>query len=132
MMKNIFYVLVLLIFVSCDPTESLEANIRNNTSQDLKVIFRSVELPDFNDTLEVKSNNKVLYSEFGGVARVGLAFHDYDSIYIQNFSDEVLKVYKEDTAGKNIYNVEEYWSVNETSKSNFVYTFEIRNEDIGL
>ena len=132
MMRNIFYVLVLLIFVSCDPTESLEANIINNTSQDLKVIFRSVELPDFNDTLEVKSNNKVLYSEFGGVGRVGLAFHDYDSIYIQNFSDEVLKVYKEDTAGKNIYNVEEYWSVNETSKSNFVYTFEIRNEDIGL
>jgi len=55
---------------------------------------------------------------------------DYDSIYIENSSNEILKVFKADTPGKNIYNVDEYWSVREPSKNHFVYTYEIMEEDL--
>ena len=124
------YLLLTFIVSSCDPGESLEANIINNTSQDLKINFVSTEIPDLNESFEIKSNNKVLYDEFGGIGDANLSFEFCDSIYIQNSSNEVLKVFKQDTPGKNIYNVDEYWTVREPSKNHFVYTYEITDGDI--
>ena len=61
---------------------------------------------------------------------MGFDLSGIDSIYITNTSNEILKVYKEDTPGKNIYSIDEYWSVSETSKNHFVYTYEITEEDL--
>ena len=130
MRKILFIFLLLFLMFSCDPVESLEANILNNTSQDLKAIFVLLEASNFNETFEIESNNVKIIFEFGGVGDANLAFHDYDSIYITNTSNEVLKVYKADTPGKNIYNVDEYWQKREPSKNFFEYTYEITTEDI--
>lgn len=132
-MKKIFLLTCLFIsfcFISCDPAESLEAIIINNSSQDLKITFVSVEIPDFNETFEIESNSKILHSEIVGIGDANLGFHNYDSIYIENYSNEILKVYKANTPGKNIYNVDEYWQKRKPSKNHFVYTYEITNEDI--
>lgn len=132
-MSKIFLLTSLLIsfcFISCDPVESLEANIVNNTPQSLKINFVSIEIPDINETFEIESNSKTLYTKFGGIGGANLGFHDYDSIYIENSSNQILKVFKEDTTGKNIYNVDEYWSVKETSKTHFLYTYDIMEEDL--
>ena len=132
-MKKALFICMLIGFTtsSCDPRESLEANIINNTSQDLKINFVSTEIPDFNETFEIESKKTLLYADFGGLGRVALSFQEYDSIYIQSASNEVLKTYKENTPDKNIYNVDEYWTVREPSKNRFVYTYEITDEDIG-
>lgn len=130
-MKKIIYIFILILLSSCDPSESLEANIINNSSINFEVIFSSSELPDFNQTLKIESQKKSLYTEINpGLGRVGLDFIDFDTIYIKDNLDNVLKVYKQDTTGKNIYNIDEYWSVSETSKNHFVYTYEITEEDL--
>ena len=40
------------------------------------------------------------------------------------------KSIKENTTGKNIYDIDEYWSVSGPSKNHFVYTYEITEEDL--
>ena len=134
MKKIIFiYLLIASTFSSCDPAESLEANIVNNTSQDIKINFISIEEPILNETLDIKSNKNFLYWE--GKSSLGgykLSFNEFDSISIRNTSNEILKIFKEDTEGKNIYNVAKYWSLRKPSKNHFEYTYEITNEDLGL
>lgn len=122
--------LVTIIIVGCDPSESLEAIIVNNTNEDLSVIFDS-EIQEFDIDLTINaSSEKELLSFQANTGGVVLSFRDYDSIYIQNSSNEILKVFKENTIGKNIYNVEQYWTVNEPSKNLFRYSYEITSEDI--
>ena len=132
-MKKIFfiYLLLTLLILSCDEGESMEVFIINSSSQKVKVNFVSSEINELNKSLVIDSNQQKLYVDFqSGTSGVFLTFVDNDSIYIQNTSNEILKVYKADTPGKNIYNVDEYWSVSEPSKNHFVYTYEITNEDI--
>ena len=131
-MKKIFfiYLLLTLLILSCDEGESMEVFIINSSSQKVKVNFVSSEINELNKSLVIDSNQQKLYVDFqSGTSGVFLTFVDNDSIYIQNTSNEILKVYKADTPGKNIYNVDEYWSVSEPSKNHFVYTYEITEED---
>jgi len=139
-MEKIFFVITLLIFllISCDPSESLEAIIINKTSSDLNIHFVSKiaypELSNNTKTFTLLSYNKVYFIKKGinkGLGQAVLSFVFYDSIYITNTSDKILKVYKENTFGKNIYNVDKYWKRSKPSKNFFEYTYEITNGDIG-
>lgn len=131
-MKKVIYVFFGIILFSCDPSDSLEANIINKTTQDLFVEFVSSDFHEINSSLSVKTNEAETYLDIkkSGTITNLLHFNNFDSIYFQNSSNEVLKVFKADTPGKNIYNVDEYWSVNESSKNHFVYTYEIMEEDL--
>lgn len=132
-MKKTLFIYLILIFTiySCDKGESMEAFVINSSSQKLKVNFVSSDISELNKSLEIESNQQGLYVEFqSGTSSVFLTFVDNDSIYIQNSSNKVLKVYKADTSGKNIYNVDKYWQKREPSKNFFEYTYEITDEDI--
>lgn len=132
-MKKIFFgvIAVISVFYGCDSGESMEVFIINSSSEIVKVNFVSSGISELNKSLEIDSNQQELYIEYqSGTSGVFLTFVDNDSIYIQNASNDVLKVFKEDTTGKNIYNVDEYWNVEETSKNHFVYTYEITEEDL--
>ena len=116
---------------SCHHGESMEVFLKNLTSEKIIVNFVSKEFRDLNKSLEIDSNQHSLYTIFQSAnTGVYLTFVDNDSIYITNTSNEVLKVYKADTPGKNIYNVDEYWQKREPSKNFFEYTYEITAEDI--
>lgn len=130
-MKKLFFTCLLIGFTisSCDPRESMEAIINNSTDKNLSIFFDS-ETNDFDMQLNIESNTTEELLNFSAIGGVILSFRDYDSIYIQSASNEVLKVFKEDTAGKNIYNVDKYWTVREPSKNHFVYTYEITDGDI--
>ena len=132
-MKKTLLIHLILTFTiySCDKGESMEAFIINSSTKNLKVNFVSSEISESNESLEIASNQKKLYIEYlSPTSGVYLTFVDNDSIYITNTSNEVLKVYKADTPGKNIYNVDEYWKKREPSKNFFEYTYEITEEDI--
>lgn len=115
----------------CDPPlESLEAIVKNTSDKKILILFDS-EVNDFDMRLNIESNaTKELLSFSALDGGVILSFRDYDSIYITNTSNEVLKVYKTDTPGKNIYNIDKYWQKREPSKNFFKYTYEITEEDI--
>ena len=131
------YLLLTFIISSCDPSESLEYRIENNTALDIKIYFVSNFIyPNLVDNSRVEeissmSSFKDTSGATPGLGQAVFSFTEHDSIYVTNSSNEVLKVFKEDTAGKNIYNVDEYWTVREPSKNHFVYTYEITDEDIG-
>ena len=129
MKKTLFICLLMFTLIGCDPGESMEAIINNSTNKNLSIFFDS-EINDFDMQLNIESNTtKELLNFRANTGGVILSFRDYDSIYIKDSSNEILKVFKENTPGKNIYNVDEYWSVSEPSKNHFVYTYEITEED---
>ena len=117
--------------LSCHHGESMEVFIKNSTSEKIIVNFVSKEFRDLNKSLEIDSNEQSLYTSFQSAnTGVYLTLVDNDSIYIQNSTNKMLKVYKTDTPGKNIYNVDKYWQKREPSKNFFEYTYEITDEDI--
>ena len=131
-MKKTIFNLVLFAFtlVGCDPPlESLEAIIKNTSDENLLILFDS-EIDDFDMRLNIENNATQRLLSFTDIGSIGLSFRDYDSIYIENSSNEILKVYKADTPGKNIYDVDKYWQKREPSKNFFEYTYEITDEDI--
>lgn len=137
-MRKLLFIYSILTFLvsSCDTSESLEYRIENNIDLDLKIYFVSSfiypNLVDNSRVEEIPSMDSFKDSSEStpGLGQAVFSFIEHDSIYITNDSNEVLKIYKEDTPGKNIYNVNEYWSVEETSKNQFVYTYEITDDDI--
>lgn len=137
-MKKLFFIYLLLIFIfsSCDPGESMEYKIENNTNLDIKIYFVSKFIyPDLTDNAKVESISSMnsYIDNSGSTPRLGQSIFslvEHDSIYITNSSNEILKVFKEDTGGKNIYNIDEYWSVSEPSKNHFAYTYKITEEDL--
>ena len=120
---------ILILILSCDPSQDLDAVISNRTNQDLKVNFvssfeesKSIEIEPISTEFYIKGTGN---NSLGGVFFTLIQF---DSIYISK-NDDVLKVYKENNSGKNIYNIERYWKRN-ASKSLVTYTYEITAEDI--
>lgn len=128
-MKKIIYVFFGIIMYGCDPAESLEANIKNTSDEKILILFDS-EVNDFDMRLNIESNATKELLSFSALGGVILSFRDYDSIYITNTSNKVLKVYKANTPGKNIYNIDKYWQKREPSKNFFKYTYEITEADI--
>lgn len=131
-MKRVFQTtLIALALVGCDPTSVMEANIVNLTRVNLSITFASQSL-DLSKTLQVQPNGTVLFQEgfstTGGFLEPSLMA--YDSVYITNNANEILKVFKENDPGKNIYNVPEDWIFTEPSERNYQYEYEITDEEI--
>ena len=95
------------ILSSCDPVSSMDANIKNSTSENISIIFSSSDV-SLNKVLLLDPDSMVLFQEgfstTGSVLAPSLV--EYDSVYIRNDANEILKVFKEITAGKNIFNVD--------------------------
>lgn len=123
--------LFILLFISCDPVAEMEANIQNRTTQSLRFIF------DTQDTFYYKNLNIEPDSIelFEAIFDVGNTYLEpylivYDSVYIQDQSGNILKVYKPEDTGKNIYDIQGYWSSEEPCRRCFKYKFEIETSDI--
>ena len=130
-MRNLLFLIFMYALLSCDKESCTEEVISNKLDTDVFVNFVSSDAL-FNSRIFVeKQSVKTVGQVECALGGVVLNYSVYDSIYIQNSSNEVLKVFKQDTPGKNIYNVDEYWTVREPSKNHFVYTYEITDEDIG-
>nr|WP_298995152.1 hypothetical protein [uncultured Allomuricauda sp.] len=137
--KSILLAFGLLLSIwGCDPTESLEAYIMNSSNESLNMNFVSSELlTEFMENREIliiPSNERRSYQRIGVdefIGQAGLSLSVFDSIYISNNANEILKIYKPDSPGKNIYNIDQYWTVRETGKNHFEYTYTITDEDIG-
>lgn len=135
-MKKFIYLFSIIILFSCDPSESLETRIINNSNLDIKINFvsRLILRNNLNNTesFEIKSNNSITYERLnvaGGLGHAGLSLSDFDSIYLSK-NNKILKVWKIDSEGKNIYDIGNYWTVEENPKNNYIYIFEITKEDL--
>lgn len=131
-MKNIFRVfLISVVFCSCDPVADMEANIENLTTQDLVLEFISFD-QNLNKTLEITPEETMLFQEAFDISNVYLepSLEDFDSVVVKNSVEEILKVFKPDNSGKNIYNIKEYWLLRQPYKRGFRYKFEIYDEDL--
>ncbi|WP_350289537.1 hypothetical protein [uncultured Croceitalea sp.] len=130
MKKVIFIALALLSMLSCDPVSDLEANIENLTSEALTIEFVS-SIEELRKTLEVAPNEIELFQEGFDIGSTFLepSLVDYDSVVVKNQAEQILKVYKPNSSGKNIYNIAE-WNSSEPSKRFFKYEYEIRDEDL--
>lgn len=131
-MNRLFLILIAIaVFYSCDPVASMEANIENLTTQDLIIEFVSFD-QDFSKTLELPKNESRLFQEGFDIGGEFLepSLSEYDSVVVKNNAEQILKVYKPNDTGKNIYNTDEYWLSSEPSKRYFKYEYEINNEDL--
>lgn len=121
---------VIFVVISCDPTSLMDANITNNTTQNLSLIFYETSRP--NDSLKLEPDQTKLFqdgfSSTGGFLEPSLI--QFDSIHIQNASNEILKTFKKNMEGKNIYNVDEFWLFSEPSEREYYYEYIINNPDI--
>jgi hypothetical protein len=135
-MRKIIYFAIIVFLYSCDPSESLETKIINYSNSDLDINFVSrliIENQSNKESFKIKSGNSITYGRLnvtGGLGNVGLSLIDFDSIYISTNNNKILKIWKVDSEGKNIYDIDNFWTVKETSKDNYVYTFEITDKDI--
>ena len=133
-MGKLFFIICLLsvCLISCDPSEDMDALILNRTDHDLKVHF--VSSITASEIKEIKAMSSIYYIEGNGNNALGgitFTLAQYDSIYIGDKNQNILKVYKEDTKGKNIYDIDTYWNRSKPSRNFVQYTFEITDEDIG-
>lgn len=122
--------LISTVTLGCDPVSIMDANITNSTSQELTVVFASSTVE--NRALQIPANETIRFQESQSTTGSFLEPYlvDYDSVYIQNDSDEILIVYQPDSPGKNIYNVSTDWSFDEPSKRSYKYEYEIVTEDL--
>lgn len=128
--KLLFFLSASIIISSCDPVSNLEANIENLTSQTLTIDFIASDV-SVSKTLQLAPNEVVLFQEGFDIGSTFLepSLVAYDSVVIRNQAEDILKVFKSNGAGKNIYNVDD-WMASEPSKRFFKYEYEIENEDI--
>ncbi len=130
MKKIVFLILTTIAFCSCDPLVYMEANIENLTPQSLSISFVSYN-PGLSKTLQADPNQTVLFEIYDGYGTyVEPNFRDYDSVIIKSQTGEILKIYKQNSAGKNIYKINEHWKVAELSNRFFKFKYEIKDEDI--
>ena len=123
--------LTTVVFCSCDPVSDMEANIENLTTQDLIIEFISLD-QNLDKTLEIPTEETKLFQEAFDVGNDFLepSLVEYDSIVVKNSAEQILKVYKPDGSGKNIYNINEYWLSSEPYKRGFRYEYEIYDEEL--
>ena len=131
MKKLIPIILYVFTLLSCDPVSDMEANVENLTSENLTIEFISSEV-SLNKTLKIAPNEIKLFQEGFDIGSTYLepSLVDYDSVVVRNQALDILKIYKENDSGKNIYNINDYWQGTEPSKRFFKYEYEIENQDI--
>ncbi|MFO7658621.1 MAG: hypothetical protein R6W78_16295 [Bacteroidales bacterium] len=131
-MKKLFPIIAAIaVLCSCDPVAEMEANIFNLTNEDLIIEFVSSK-ESRRKNLEIPKGEMRLFEEVYDVGNDFLepALYYYDSVVVKNNAEQILKIYKPNDTGKNIYNIDDYWFLNEPSKRFFKYVYEINNEDI--
>ncbi len=131
-MKKTFLTLTAItVLCSCDPGADMEANIENLTNQDLIIEFVRFE-QDLSKTLVIPTNETRLYEAFSDTGNTFLepSIIQYDSVVVKNNAEQILKVYKPNDTGKNIYSIDKYWLLREPSKRSFQYEYKINNEDL--
>lgn len=130
-MKRPFLVIfVSILFFGCDPIVEMEANVVNLTTQSLTIDFVSSDTV-YDKTLQIDPSQTVLFELYSGYGTyVEPQLYNYDSVLIKNQADEILKVYKPNDNGKNIYNIDEYWISSEPSRRVFIFEYEVESEDI--
>ena len=130
-MKKIVYFLgFLTLLTGCDSYTCVEAKIINESDKDLILQF-------YHDTLNIRfdidSKKEYEIDVLGSgcsIANSGeLYLNFYDSIIVKSKDDKILKVWKQDSSGRNIYDFENQWLMTSEGKYNFYYTFEILNSD---
>lgn len=129
-MRILSFILVVFFLLSCDPNICSEVNINNNLNLKLNLNFINKDKSFSDDVFHVYEKSDVSIESVCSFGPLVLDYTVYDSIYISDASNNILKVYKEDTPGKNIYNIDEYWDINETSENYFVYEYTITEEDL--
>ena len=130
-MKNIIKVILFsLVIISCDPVADMEANIKNLTDTSLNIDFVSSDV-NLRKILTIAPNEVVLFQEGFDIGNTYLepSLIDYDSVVIRDNNQSILKIYKPNESGKNIYNIKN-WIAKEPSKRFFVYYYEVTNNDI--
>ena len=120
-----------LLVLSCDPVSDMEANIENLTEEPLTVEFISFDT-SLNKTLDIAPDETVLFQEGFDIGSTFLepSMTEYDSVVVRNASDAILRIYKENQTGKNIYNVSDDWIGREPSKRFFRYKYQIETEEL--
>jgi len=131
MKKTLLTLTAITVLCSCDPGADMEANIANLTNQDLIIEFVRFE-QDLSKTLVIPTNETRLFETFSETGNTFLepSIIQYDSVVVKNNAEQILKVYKPNNPGKNIYNIDEYWLSIEPSKRFFEYEYEINNKDL--
>ena len=121
--KITLFVFASLVLSSCEPLSVMDASVKNNASRSISVVFASSEV-SLNKTLEIAPNETMLFQEGlsvgGGFLEPSLL--GYNSIYVRNELNEVLKIYKENSNVKNIYTLND-WIFNEPSKRVYKYNY---------
>ena len=131
-MKKIVLVGLLAFgILGCDPISQMEANIKNSTSETLTLEFISSE-ESLNKSLQLAPNEIELFQEAEDIGSTFLepSLIEYDSVVVKNQTEQILKVYKESTTGKNIYDISGFWQQSEPSKRFFKYEFMLIDEDL--
>ena len=131
-MKRLFLVtLIAVLFSSCDPVAQMEATIENLTSDSLKIEFVAFD-ESTNKILEIAPNEFELFQEGFDIGDdfIEPSLVEYDSVVIKNIADHILKVFKPNDTGRNIYNIDEYWIGSEPSNNSFRYKYELTEADI--
>ena len=131
MKKLLLVILTGILFSSCDPVAIMEANIENLTSESLIIEFVAFDVSS-NKILKIQPNETQLFQEGFDVGGLFLepSLIEYDSVVIKNQADNILKVFKPNDTGRNIYNIDEYWIASEPSKRFFKYKYELTEVDI--
>ena len=130
MYKIIVLTLLTITLFSCDPLVQMEAKIVNLTTKSLSLDFVSWD-SSYSQILQTDPSQTVLfdlYDGYGTYAEPDLA--RYDSVLIKSQADEILELYKPNDTGKNIYNIDDYWSVSKHPGRFFKFEYEIQSEDI--
>ena len=126
-----FFGCLCLLMSSCDPVASMTANIKNNSSEALTIVFPSADSLQHMEIVLAPEETKFFQDGFDiGSTYLEPRLSDYDSVYILNAQEELVKVYKANSPNKNIYNVPEDWQSSEPSRWVFEYLYEIENSDI--
>ena len=130
--KIAFLFCLTIVLASCDPVADMDAFVTNNSNEVISITFKASPNGYSEDrTFRITVGEEVRVQEAFDVGSTYLEpnFEAYDSIYIQNSADEILKVFKETTTGKNMYNVSS-WTSQEPSKRSFDYYFTIEESDL--
>lgn len=129
-MKKILTILLLTLMVSCDPISNMDATVTNTTLEPLSIVFVSANEPSETFVLEPNMAVQVQDGFAIGGAFLEPSFIKYDSIYIVNQVDEIRKVFKENTQGKNIYDINTFWQFNEPEKRFYKYAYKVNSQDL--
>lgn len=124
--------LIILFSIGCDPVSVMDVDIKNSSTESITVYTVPSSSTIMADTLYIESNSTERLWE--GMSTTGVflepSFDEYDSVYVKNELGEIIKVYKPNTQGKNIYDIDKYWESSEPSKRVYKYLYEINVEDL--